>query len=71
VALNQLVPELTREMVERIFATDLEDWPAILRALRETGEGFRKRNVASSTSTQDARPEDSSSRRKVQRVTRH
>ena len=71
VALNQLVPELTREMVERIFATDLEDWPAILRALRETGEGFRKRNVASSTSIRDARPEDSSSMGKIQRVTRH
>ncbi|MGA8502081.1 MAG: hypothetical protein WB683_11065 [Candidatus Sulfotelmatobacter sp.] len=71
VALNQLVPELTREMVERIFATDLEDWPAILRAMRETGEGFRKRNVASLTSIRDARPEDSNSRQKVQRVTRH
>jgi hypothetical protein len=71
VALNQLVPELTREMVERIFATDLEDWPAILRALRETGDGFRKRNIASLTSIQSARPEDSSSRREVQRVTQH
>ena len=41
VALNQLVPELTRRMVEKIFATDLEDWPALLRAAHETGDEFR------------------------------
>jgi hypothetical protein len=41
VALNQLVPELTHRMVEKIFATDLEDWPALLRAAHETGEEFR------------------------------
>jgi hypothetical protein len=71
VALNQLVPELTREMVERIFATDLEDWPAILRALRETGDEFRKRKIASLTSIRDARPQDSRSRGRSQRVTQH
>jgi hypothetical protein len=71
VVLNQLVPELTQEMVERIFATDLEDWPAILRALRETGEGFRKRSAASLTGIRDARPEDVRSRREVQQVTQH
>jgi hypothetical protein len=41
VTLNQLVPELTRRMVEKIFATDLEDWPALLRAAHETGDEFR------------------------------
>ena len=41
VALNRLVPELTRRMVEKIFATDFEDWPALLRAMRETGDEFR------------------------------
>ena len=41
VVLNRLVPELTRRMVEKIFATDLEDWPALLRATRETGDEFR------------------------------
>ncbi len=40
-ALHRLVPELTHRMVEKIFATDLEDWPALARALRETGEEFR------------------------------
>jgi hypothetical protein len=42
VMLNRMVPELTRRMVEKIFATELEDWPAVLRALRETGEEFRQ-----------------------------
>jgi hypothetical protein len=42
VMLNRLVPELTGRMVSKIFATDLEDWPAVLRAMRETGEEFRQ-----------------------------
>jgi hypothetical protein len=41
-SLHQLVPTLTRRMVENIFATDLDDWPALLRALRETGKEFRE-----------------------------
>jgi hypothetical protein len=44
--LNRLVPELTYRMIEKIFATDLEDWPALLRALRETGEEFRHGKIA-------------------------
>jgi len=36
--LNVLVPVWTRETVERIFATHLEDWPALLRSLRLVGE---------------------------------
>jgi hypothetical protein len=46
VVLNRLVPALTRRMVEKIFATDFEDWPAILRAMRETGEEFRQGRIA-------------------------
>jgi len=42
VMLNHLVPELTRRMIEKIFATDFEDWPAILRAMHETGVEFRE-----------------------------
>lgn len=41
VMLNRLVPELTRHMVAKIFATDFEDWTALLRAMRETGDDFR------------------------------
>jgi len=45
--LNVLVPQFTQRMVEKIFATDFEDWPAILRAMRETGEDFRHSKLAS------------------------
>jgi hypothetical protein len=44
--LNRLVPELTRRMIEKIFATEFEDWPAILRAMRETGQEFRQGKLA-------------------------
>ena len=50
VSLNHLVPELTRHMVEKIFATDLDDWPALLRAIHETGEDFRTGKITSLTS---------------------
>ena len=46
VLLNHLVPELTRRMVEKVFATDFEDWTALLRAMHETGEEFRDGKVA-------------------------
>ncbi|HYM78638.1 MAG TPA: hypothetical protein VE377_21895 [Candidatus Dormibacteraeota bacterium] len=42
VMLNHFVPELTRMMIEKIFATDHEDWPALLRAMQETGTEFRE-----------------------------
>ena len=45
VMLNRLVPELTRRMVEKISASDFEDWPALLRAARETGEEFRQGKI--------------------------
>jgi hypothetical protein len=32
-------------MIAKIFATDLEDWPAILRAMEQTGEEFRHGGV--------------------------
>jgi hypothetical protein len=41
--LNLLIPEWTRKTVERIFATHLEDWPALLRSLRLVGEDERTR----------------------------
>ena len=45
--LHRLVPALTHRMVEKIFATHLEDWPAVLRAMRETGEEFRLDRIPS------------------------
>ena len=43
--LNGLIPALTQRMIEKIFATHLEDWPAVLRAMRETGEEFRRGKI--------------------------
>ncbi len=44
--LNLMAPELTHRMVEKIFATEFEDWLALLRAMREAGEEFRKGKIA-------------------------
>ena len=39
--LNVLVPEWTQQTVQTIFATHLEDWPALLRSLRTVGNEVR------------------------------
>ncbi len=39
--LNVAIPEWTRQTVERIFATHLEDWPALLRSLRFVADEVR------------------------------
>jgi hypothetical protein len=54
--LHQLVPTLTQRMVENIFATHLDDWPALLRALRETGKEFREGKLESLTKTSALSP---------------
>ena len=36
--LNLLVPQWTQQTVQAIFATHLEDWPALLRSLRAVGD---------------------------------
>ena len=46
--LNLRVPEWTQQTLERIFATHLEDWPALLHSMRVVGRavlgpGFRLR----------------------------
>jgi hypothetical protein len=46
VMLNRLIPELTYHMVEEISASHFDDWPALLRAMRETGEEFRSGKIA-------------------------
>jgi hypothetical protein len=47
VMLNLLVPELTRAMVVNIFASYTGDSSALLRALRETGQEFRRGQIPS------------------------
>jgi hypothetical protein len=56
VMLNHLVPELTRRMVEKIFATDFEDWPALLRAMHETGKDFVDGKLTSPPKISSVRP---------------
>ena len=46
VMLNRYVPALTQRMTAKIFATELEDWPALQRAMLETGEEFRQGKFA-------------------------
>ncbi len=40
--LNLLVPEWTQRSLERIFATHLEDWPALWRSMRFVGDHYRQ-----------------------------
>ncbi len=39
--LNVRIPEWTRNLVEQIFASHLEDWPAVLKSLRLVGDDVR------------------------------
>jgi hypothetical protein len=40
--LNVAIPQWTQRTVEQIFATHLEDWPALLRSLRVVADGVRE-----------------------------
>ena len=42
--LNTAIPEWTKLTVEKIFATHLEDWPALLRSLRLVGSDVRQKS---------------------------
>ena len=44
--LNVRIPEWTQKLVEEIFASHLEDWPAVLKSLRHVGEEVRARTRA-------------------------
>lgn len=48
--LNLLIPEWTQKTVEKIFATHLEDWPALLRSLRTVGDDVREQAKKSAVS---------------------
>jgi hypothetical protein len=41
--LNVRIPEWTQQLVERIFASHLEDWPAVLRSLHMVGDDIRSK----------------------------
>lgn len=46
--LDSYVPDWTRATIENIFATHLEDWPALLRSLRTVGDSVRQQGALKS-----------------------
>ena len=50
--LNTQIPQWTQKLVERIFASHLEDWPALLKSLRMVGEDVRNAARAGSAGDQ-------------------
>ena len=59
VTLNVLAPALTRQMVANIFASNIDDWPALLRAMKETGEEFRQGKIPVEAAGTIARQQES------------
>jgi hypothetical protein len=55
VMLNVLIPTLTRHMVSNIFASNIDDWPALTRAMQETGDEFRQGKITVLPATTVAR----------------
>ncbi len=52
--LNVRIPEWTQQLVEHIFASHLEDWPAVLKSLRLVGDDVRKHVRADMAAEQKA-----------------
>ena len=57
--LNLRVPEWTQQSIEHIFATHLDDWPALLRSIRVVGERYRETRRAA-ISDQEIQPNEQS-----------
>ena len=55
--LNVRIPQWTRKLVEDIFASHLEDWPALLRSLRQVGDEVRTQTRASNVDSK-AEPQE-------------
>ena len=49
--LNVRIPEWTKRLVENIFASHLEDWPAVLKSLRNVGDDVLSHNRAGAGDT--------------------
>ena len=52
--LNVLIPSWTQQVVERIFASHLEDWPALLKSLRGVGQEVVLKNSSAPGGEQKA-----------------
>ena len=53
--LDEYVPEWNRATIENIFATHLEDWPALVRSLNTTAESVRHRGGSEKTAANISR----------------
>ena len=53
-ALNVRIPEWTQQLVEHIFASHLEDWPAVLKSLRSVGDDVRAKSRAANAAESKA-----------------
>jgi hypothetical protein len=51
--LDVYVPKWTEATIENIFATHLEDWPALLRSLRAVGKNARRQSGAEQARLRD------------------
>jgi len=58
VMLNILVPALTHRMIANIFATYVDDWPALLRAMEETGTEFKQGKLSVQQALKDSEASD-------------
>jgi hypothetical protein len=52
-SLDWLAPRLTQRLIEQIFANHHEDWPALLRALRQTTEEYRRSSTQSGSAAEE------------------
>jgi hypothetical protein len=52
--LNLRIPEWTQKTVEQIFATHLEDWPALLRSMRTIASQARAQARTAAAAPQKA-----------------
>ena len=56
--LNVRIPQWTEKLVENIFASHLEDWPALLKSLRAVGDDVRARSRATTMAEQKAQAQN-------------
>jgi len=56
--LNVLLPVWTQQAVERIFATHLEDWPALLRSMRSVAASVREQTYRQRSQEEKASLDD-------------
>jgi hypothetical protein len=56
--LNLRIPEWTSKLVEEIFASHLEDWPAVLRSLRQVGDEVRAHSHSAVNGDQKVEPQE-------------